>query len=40
MELNIFALPAPEIWTTEAGLACFGPKHFGLEVPYIPFSEK
>ena len=40
MELNIFALPAPEVWTCEAGLACFGPKHFGLDVPYIPFSKK
>ena len=40
MELNIFALPAPEIWTTEAGLKCFGPEHFGLDVPYVPFGEK
>jgi len=38
MELNIFALPAPEIWKTKDGLECFGPKYFGLPVDYVPFN--
>ncbi|WP_303858110.1 DUF917 domain-containing protein [Aminicella lysinilytica] len=38
MEINVFALPAPEIWTTDEGLACFGPAHFGLPVEYKPFK--
>lgn len=37
MKLNVFALPAPEIWTTKAGLDCFGPTHFNLPVEYVPF---
>lgn len=40
MELNIFALPSPEIWKTEEGLKCFGPAHFGLDIKYVPFNEK
>lgn len=37
MEMNIFALPAPEIWKTPEGLKCFGPEHFGLSIKYSPF---
>ncbi len=38
MEVNVFALPAPKVWITEKGLKCFGPEHFKLGVPYIPFD--
>ncbi len=40
MELTVIALPAPEIWKSEAGLACFGPKTFGFDVEYTPFCSK
>lgn len=39
MEMNIFALPSPEIWKTPEGLKCFGPEHFGLPVEYVPFKR-
>lgn len=38
--LTIFVLPAPEIWTTKRGLEVFGPRSFGFDFDYIPFSEK
>ena len=37
--MTVIALPAPEVWTTPEGLACFGPAHFGLDVEYVPFSK-
>ena len=37
--MTVIALPAPEIWTTPEGLACFGPKHFGFDVEYRPFER-
>lgn len=37
--MTIIALPAPEVWTTPEGLACFGPKHFGFDVEYRPFEK-
>lgn len=37
--MTVIALPAPEIWTTPEGLACFGPEYFGLEAEYVPFSR-
>lgn len=40
MEMNIIALPSPEIWKTPEGLAVFGPRHFGFDVDYVPFNEK
>lgn len=40
MEMNIIVLPSPEIWKTKEGLACFGPRHFGFDVDYVPFHEK
>lgn len=36
--MTVFALPAPDIWKTEKGLACFGPKHFGFDIDYKPFK--
>ena len=38
--LVVFALPAPQQWTTKRGLEVFGPRSFGYDVDYIPFSEK
>lgn len=40
MELTVFALPAPEIWKTERGLAVFGPRSFGFDFDYVPFNER
>jgi len=34
IKVNLVALPAPEIWTTPAGLALVGPRHFGYNVDY------
>jgi DUF917 family protein len=34
--LTVFVLPAPAEWTTERGLACFGPRHFGFDLDYKP----
>ncbi len=39
-EMHVFALPAPEVWTTEEGLAIFGPRYFGIDTDYIPFQER
>lgn len=39
-DINVLILPAPEVWKTDKGLEIFGPKHFGLEVEYVPFHEK
>lgn len=36
--MTVLALPAPEIWRTERGLECFGPKHFGFDLNYLPFD--
>lgn len=36
MNVKVFALPAPEAWTTPRGLKCFGPKHFGYDIEYKP----
>ena len=38
--LVVFALPAPEQWTTQKGLEVFGPKSFGFDMEYVPFTEK
>lgn len=40
MELTVIALPAPEIWQTKEGLECFGPKTFGFDVDYVPFTKE
>lgn len=39
-EMNVFALPAPEIWTGEDGLKILGPSYFGIDEPYIPFQQR
>ena len=36
MDLVVFALPAPKEWTTDRGLAVFGPRSFGFDFDYIP----
>lgn len=38
MKVTVIALPAPEIWQTPEGLECFGPRSFGFDVDYEPFS--
>ncbi|WP_018086017.1 DUF917 domain-containing protein [Desulfurispora thermophila] len=40
MRVSVFALPAPAQWRTEKGLQCFGPKHFGYNIDYIPVEKK
>lgn len=40
MGLTVFALPAPDIWKTPRGLELFGPRHFGLDVDYVPFVQR
>lgn len=37
-EIIIFALPAPEIWKTPRGIDCLGPRSFGFDFDYKPFS--
>lgn len=39
MEVTVIALPAPAIWQTPEGLECFGPKSFGFDVEYTPFTK-
>lgn len=38
-EMNVIALPAPAMWTSDEGLSIFGPRHFGIDADYIPFSK-
>ncbi|WP_003545611.1 DUF917 domain-containing protein [Desulfotomaculum nigrificans] len=40
MRVSVFALPAPAEWRTEKGLECFGPKHFGYNIDYVPIEKK
>lgn len=40
MNVSVFALPAPAEWRTEKGLQCFGPKHFGYNIEYLPVEKK
>ncbi len=39
MKVTVLGLPAPEMWKSEAGVACFGPKHFGFDVEYVPMKK-
>lgn len=39
LKVHLFALPAPEIWTTQEGLALVGPKAFGYEIDYQPINK-
>ena len=34
---TVFALPAPDQWTTPKGIACLGPRSFGFDFDYKPF---
>ncbi|MBQ9061008.1 MAG: DUF917 domain-containing protein [Firmicutes bacterium] len=36
MEMNVFALPAHELWRTEKGISIFGPRAMGYDVDYRP----
>lgn len=40
LKVNLIALPAPSMWTTPAGLAIVGPRHFGYETDYSPISSR
>lgn len=37
--MTVFALPAPEVWTSKEGLACLGPRYFGIDADYRPFTK-
>ena len=38
MTVAVVALPSPDVWRTDSGLAVLGPQHFGLATVYRPFS--
>ncbi len=38
LQVALVALPAPPIWTTEAGLALVGPSAFGYSISYQPLE--
>lgn len=40
MKISVIGLPAPQEWRTPEGLVCFGPKHFGYDIEYIPIEKK
>ena len=39
MEINVLLLPSPDIWRTPEGVDCLGPKHFGFDIEYVPYSK-
>ncbi|NPA69657.1 MAG: DUF917 domain-containing protein [Crenarchaeota archaeon] len=39
LKVWVIAFKAPEIWRTEKGLELFGPRHFGLDIDYVPVEE-
>ncbi|MTI58368.1 DUF917 domain-containing protein [Geosporobacter ferrireducens] len=39
MKVAVFALPAPEEWTTPKGLEVFGPESFGFDVEWKPICK-
>lgn len=39
LKVHLIGLPAPALWTTPAGLALVGPRHFGYETDYHPISN-
>lgn len=39
LKVNLIAIPAPTIWTSQAGLALVGPRHFGYDVDYQPINK-
>ena len=36
---SVLALPAPEVFLSEAGLAAVGPKAFGFDIPFKSVFE-
>lgn len=40
MNIAVIGLPSPKEWRTEQGLKCFGPKHFGYDIEYVPIDKK
>ena len=36
LRVSVVSLPAPAIWTSQAGLAMVGPKAFGYDLDYVP----
>jgi DUF917 family protein len=38
LRIDLIALPAPEIWQTDAGLKLVGPQAFGFNMPYEPIQ--
>ena len=38
--VTVLGFPAAAIWRTPAGLALFGPAHFGLHFPYRPIEDE
>ena len=34
--VSVLAWRAPAPWRTPAGLALFGPRHFGFDLDYVP----
>ena len=39
-EMNVLALPAPEMWRCQKGLEVFGPRYFGIDADYVPFDQQ
>lgn len=39
LKVHLIAIPSPPLWTTPEGLALVGPRHFGYEIDYVPFSK-
>lgn len=39
MNVSVLCLPAPAVWTSEKGLAVFGPRFFGYDVEWRPFCQ-
>jgi len=39
LKVWVIAFKAPEIWRTEKGLKLFGPRHFGLDIDYVPVEK-
>lgn len=40
LKVSLLALPAPSMWTSQAGLHLVGPRHFGYETDYRPIHGR
>ncbi len=38
--IDVFGLPAPEIWRTPRGVEGFGPRYFGYKVKFVPIERR